>query len=196
MQNKLEALQPDTFYHIYNRANGSELLFLRDENYLFFLRKYEEYISPICHTYCYCLMPNHFHFLVRIKSEKEIEQFFNKKVSASKTLQGFKTLEGLAKQNSISKLLSQQYSHSFNAYTQAINKQDHRKGSLFMHPFKRKKITDSKYLLNLVKCIHYNPIEAKLASGLSNWKFSSYESLISENPTLLNKMKYLIGTAI
>ena len=44
MQNKLEVLQPDTFYHIYNRANGSEKLFITDENYVFFLRKYKEYI--------------------------------------------------------------------------------------------------------------------------------------------------------
>jgi len=75
MQNKLEVLYPDTFYHIYNRANGNEKLFLSDENYLFFLRKFAEYISPICNTYCYCLMPNHFHFLMEIKSEKEFSSY-------------------------------------------------------------------------------------------------------------------------
>jgi len=37
----------DKFYHIYNRANGSELLFRNDENYLYFLKKYTEYITPI-----------------------------------------------------------------------------------------------------------------------------------------------------
>ena len=187
MQNKLEVLQPDTFYHIYNRANGNEQLFISDENYLFFLRKYKEYISPICHTYCYCLMPNHFHFLVEIKSEKELELFFNQKLSSSITLQGFKTLEGLAKQNAISKLLSQQFSHLFNAYTQAFNKQNKRKGSLLMHPFKRKKINDTTYLLKLIKYIHYNPIEGKLCKQLNEWKFSSYASLISKTPTLLKR---------
>ncbi len=191
MQNKLETLQPDTFYHVYNRANGSEQLFIADENYLFFLRKYKENISSICNTYCYCLMPNHFHFLVAIKSQQELELFFNQKLSASKTLQGFKTLEGLAKQNAISKLLSQQFSHLFNAYTQAFNKQYNRKGSLLMHPFKRKKIRDTTYLLQLVKYIHYNPIEAKLASELNKWKFSSYASLISKTPTLLKRDEVL-----
>ena len=187
MQNKLEVLQPDTFYHIYNRANGSEKLFITDENYVFFLRKYKEYISPICHTYCYCLMPNHFHFLIQIKSEDELELYFNEKTSSSSTLQGFKTLEGLAKQNSISKLLTQQFSHLFNTYTQAFNKQNGRKGSLFMHPYKRKKINDTSYLLQLVKYIHYNPVEAKLANELYEWKFSSYSSLISKTPTLLKR---------
>lgn len=187
MQNKLEALTPDAFYHIYNRANGSEQLFISDENYLFFLRKYKTYISPICNTYCYCLMPNHFHFLIEIKSEKELELFFNQKSSSSITLQGFKTLEGLSKQNAISKLLSQQFSHLFNSYTQAFNKQNNRKGSLLMHPYKRKKISDRTYLLKLVKYIHYNPIEAKLSSQLHGWKFSSYASLVSTIPTLLKR---------
>lgn len=192
MQNKYEILESDCLYHIYNRANGNEKLFLLNDNYEFFLKKYTNYISPICNTYCYCLMPNHFHFLVQIKSEKEIEQFFNNKVSSSKTLQEFKTLEGLAKQESISKLLSQQFSHLFNSYTQAFNKVNNRKGSLLMHPFKRKKITDSKYLLNLVKYIHYNPIEAKLASELADWQFSSYASLISETPTFIKREGLLI----
>ena len=35
-------LQPDTFYHIYNRANGRENLFDEKQNYHFFLEKLEE----------------------------------------------------------------------------------------------------------------------------------------------------------
>lgn len=181
MQNKLEVLKPDAFYHLYNRANGSEKLFITEENYRFFLRKYQEYISPICHTYCYCLMPNHFHFLIQIKSEQELELFFNQ--TASKAFPKSKTLE---------MLLSKQFSNFFSCYTQAFNKQQQRKGSLFMKNFKRKKIDDRAYLLNLIKYIHYNPIEAKLTDELNEWKFSSYASLISKTPTLL-KRDELIG---
>ena len=176
MQQKLEVLKPDVFYHLYNRANGSEKLFITDENYLFFLRKYREYISTICHTYCYCLMPNHFHFLIQIKSEQELELFFNQ--TASKAFPKSKTLE---------KLLSKQFSNFFSCYTQAFNKQQQRKGSLFMKNFKRKKIDDKSYLLHLVKYIHYNPLEAKLANELNEWKFSSYTSLLSKTPTLLKR---------
>jgi putative transposase len=187
MQHKLEVLQPNTFYHIYNRANGNQQLFLSDENYLFFLRKYKEYISPICNTYCYCLMPNHFHFLIEVKNEIELELFFNQKTTNSKTLQGLKTLEGLAKQDALSKLISQQFSHLFNAYTQAFNKQHQQKGSLLMHPFKRKKIIDTKYLLNLVQYIHHNPTDGELCSQIQDWKFSSYSSLISDASTNLKR---------
>ncbi len=63
---------PDNYYHIYNRANGDEKIFKSEENYRFFLEKFQFYIVPIADVFSFCLMPNHFHFLVRFKSEKEI----------------------------------------------------------------------------------------------------------------------------
>ena len=191
MINKTELLIPDATYHVYNRANGNEILFMTDENYRFFLAKYNQYISPIAHTYCYCLMPNHFHFLIQIKSEAELNVFFNSKEKFSKTLQGFKTLEGFAKQEPLSKLLSMQFSHLFNSYCQAFNKQNNRKGSLLMHPYKRKRVTDIKYLLKLVHYIHYNPIEAKLCETPTKWPFSSYTSLISKTDTTLKRQEVI-----
>ena len=61
-------LEPDSFYHIYNRANGNEKLFASKENYRFFLKRYKDLITPIADSFAYCLLPNHFHFLVRIKT--------------------------------------------------------------------------------------------------------------------------------
>ncbi len=60
------------YYHIYNHANGFENIFNEERNYRFFLEKYQFYISPIADTLAYCLMPNHFHFLIKIKSEEEL----------------------------------------------------------------------------------------------------------------------------
>jgi len=190
MQNKLEVLYPDTFYHIYNRANGNEKLFLSDENYHYFLKKFDEYISPICNTYCYCLMPNHFHFLMEIKSEKELVSFFKQKSIFVTTNQN-DHFNDITKFKTLGHIISKQFSNFFSCYTQAFNKQQQRKGSLFMKNFKRKKITDQTYLLNLVTYIHYNPLDAKLCNQLNEWKFSSYSSLISKTPTLLKRDELL-----
>jgi REP element-mobilizing transposase RayT len=143
MQNKIEPLEPNAYYHIYNRANGNENIFASEENYRLFLKKYHEYILPIADTFCYCLMPNHFHFLIRMKDEAEIEL----------ALTGFKTLSGLA---------AKRFSNLFNAYAQAFNKQEKRKGGLFMRPFKRKRIENTQYLYKLVHYIHFNPVMASL----------------------------------
>lgn len=67
MQDYKTKLKPEQYYHIYNRANGSEKMFVNDGNYFFFLQRYHYYISPIAETFAYCLMPNHFHFLVKMK---------------------------------------------------------------------------------------------------------------------------------
>jgi putative transposase len=62
-----ESLQPDQYYHIYNRGNSGEPLFREARNYQYFLKLYAKYIEPMAETYAYCLLNNHFHFLVRIK---------------------------------------------------------------------------------------------------------------------------------
>ncbi len=54
----------DHYYHIYNRGNQREDIFLERENYIYFLKKFRQYFGGITDTLCYCLMPNHFHFLL------------------------------------------------------------------------------------------------------------------------------------
>jgi putative transposase len=182
MQDNTAILEPDGIYHIYNRANGSELLFLSDDNYRYFLEKFNQYIHPVADTFCYCLMPNHFHFLVRIKQEREIVEIIeNWRFQSTKTLQGFQTLEGFSKHQILSKFISQQFSHFLNGYTQAFNKQNNRRGSLFIRPFKRKRIDSETYLRKVIHYIHYNPLEARLAVKPQDWKYSSYKAIITPN---------------
>ncbi|OGU37053.1 MAG: hypothetical protein A2315_11385 [Ignavibacteria bacterium RIFOXYB2_FULL_35_12] len=46
------------FYHIYNRGNNGEKIFYTSENYMFFLKRYDHYLSEFADTYAYCLLPN------------------------------------------------------------------------------------------------------------------------------------------
>ena len=68
----MQTIEFGRYYHIYNRGINSGNLFEENTNYEHFLKLYEKYINPIADTYAWCLMKNHFHFLVRIKSEEEI----------------------------------------------------------------------------------------------------------------------------
>lgn len=188
MKNKNEILSPESTYHIYNRANGNEKMFLSDENYRFFIQKYREHISPFADTFCYCLMPNHFHFLIRIKTEVELKKTFSKFKIETETFPKFKTeTETFPKFKTLEKLLSKQFSNFFSSYTQAFNKQQNRMGSLFMKNFKRIKVTEQRYLLNLVRYIHYNPVVSSLTSKPTEWPHSSYFSIIADKPTFLKK---------
>lgn len=56
----------NNYYHIYNRGSNRAQIFFDEENYLFFLKRWREYVYPYVDVIAYCLMPTHYHFLVRI----------------------------------------------------------------------------------------------------------------------------------
>ena len=67
-----EQLEYEKYYHIYNCGINGCNLFNETGNYTYFLNLYDKYISPIADTFAWVLMPNHFHLLVKIKSEVDI----------------------------------------------------------------------------------------------------------------------------
>lgn len=63
---------PGHFYHIYNRGARQKTIFPRSDNYIFCIRKMRHYCLEFNLTLiAYCLMPNHYHFLVRQNEDHE-----------------------------------------------------------------------------------------------------------------------------
>lgn len=157
------SLQPGRYYHIYNRGNNRENLFREERNYHHFLNLYVRYIPLVADTYAYCLLKNHFHVLVRLKTAEE-QAPHNRAVTHS-----------------------QQFGNLFNAYSKAMNKAYGRTGSLFEHPFERIEVTSERHLLHLVPYIHRNPQTHRLIADFREWPFSSYHALCSTRPTYLRR---------
>ncbi|MBN2522370.1 MAG: hypothetical protein JXB24_03800 [Bacteroidales bacterium] len=187
MNKYTDILEPEKTYYIYNRAVGNEKLYTSDDNYRYFMKRYQDFIYPVAHTFCYCLLLNHFHLLIKIRNKREVVRYLKEKVNHSQTLTGFETLSGLRKQQLISNFFSKQFSNLFNAYTQAFNKQQSRIGSLFNRPFKRRAIDDENYLYKLVHCIHFNPVEASFCADPRDWEYSSYNAIVSDKPGIIRK---------
>jgi putative transposase len=187
MKNNGIPLLPEHCYHIYNHANGRENIFSNHENYLFFLRRYSNFISPVAETYAYCLMPNHLHFLVRIKDEVSLLQAYLTIVQNSDTATKAKDFTPTFQTT----FLSRQFASLFSSYSQAYNKQQGRKGSLFIPNFKRKLVESEVYFTKLVHYIHANPVHHGFIRNLEEWNYSSYQAFSSTKPTSIERSKVL-----
>jgi REP element-mobilizing transposase RayT len=173
---KITPLEEGKYYHIYNRGNNGIDLFYEKDNYYHFLRLYEKYMEPIIETYAWVLLKNHFHLLIYTKEQNEI----NKKILTYNTVKKPKLIN-----------VSKQFSHLFNAYTQAINKRQNRTGSLFEKPFKRIHVTSEKYFQNLIYYIHNNPVKHEFVENMIEYPWSSYETIISKKPTKLKRNRII-----
>lgn len=182
----LADLTEGNVFHIYNRTNNRELLFRSDENRRFFLQRFTHYLSPYLGTYCWCLLPNHFHFLIEVKSAEEIKKW----------LQQFKTLKPTEKiyleENVSSALLLEKAFHQFfTSYSMAYNKMHKRTGNLFHRPFKRIEVSRDSYFTQAVVYIHANPKKHKLVDDFTKYRWSSWHSLISEASTPLMRKELI-----
>jgi putative transposase len=72
MPRRNATLCPGEHYHIYNRGNNRERIFYEQRNYAFFLLRLRQHLSPVLDVVAYCLMPTHYHLLVRIRQTSEV----------------------------------------------------------------------------------------------------------------------------
>ncbi len=147
------------YYHIYNRGCNKEKIFYNDDNYYYLLKKmrasFKEYGANVI---AYCLMPNHYHFLVQQLSETELSKWLRK---------------------------------IFVGYTQAINKQQNRSGTLFEGRPKHIVIDKEEYMDHLMWYIHTNPVFAGLVRNPEEWKFSNFLESIGKRDGVMVDKKFI-----
>ena len=169
-------------YHIYNQGNNRQPIFFERKHYLFFLQKMRAYLLPHGDILAYCLMPNHFHVMVEVKSTGSGGATW----SRTPTSMASSPSDSLNK--SIGILLA--------SYTRAINKQQNRSGSLFRSKTKAECITkpegitpsfyttsvgtiinthhiETHYPQVCFNYIHQNPVRAGFVNQAVDWEFSS-----------------------
>jgi len=182
MGNKRSPFEPDAVYHVYNHGNAEDNIFREAENYYYFLKRYAHYIYPVARTYAFCLMPNHFHLMVRIRGEEALRVFYRSKDPQS--LQDFADLD-------FADLVSNQFKNFLISYSKSFNKRYNRRGSLFLDNINRKPVKDDTYYTHLICYIHQNPVKHGFADHPSQWPFSSYQIMLSRKATHLERNEVL-----
>jgi putative transposase len=152
-------LEEGKLYHVFNRGNNKQPIFFSRDNYVYFLKGVHRYVAPNCDILAWCLMPNHFHFLIHANnsSVKIIEDGSFKRQQFSQ---------------SIKQLLS--------SYTKAVNKNYNRTGNLFQQKTKAICVTDTKgdHAAIAFHYIHQNPMAAGLVEKMEEWEFSSLKDYL------------------
>lgn len=165
-------------YHIYNRGNRKEDIFLDSQDKNFFRYRLCQYLfperekledlvrirtSPLPENsfdlISYCLMPNHFHLI--FKQNTEIP---------------------------ISKLISRVCT----SYSKYFNKKYDKVGHLFQDQFKQVNISDNNYLLWLSAYIHQNPKVANIVIKADEYQWSSYAHYLGNRTDTIIKGDTLI----
>lgn len=164
------------YYHIFNRGINRQKLFFQYRNYDYFLRLLRKNIDPLAEILAYCLIPNHFHLVIKVKDEIPGELF---------PLNQYRT--NTVPADVIGKLVSENFRKLFISYAQAINKQENRVSSLFEAKFKRLEILDQDYLERVIYYVHSNPTKHGLAADFTSYKHSSYQCFKESGRSIANR---------
>ncbi len=161
---------PEQLYHVYNQGNNCEIIFREADDYFYFLNRVRARVLPVADIICYCLMPNHYHFMINTNNK-----------SCNSILLG--------------SIISQELTNAFrllnSGYANEFNKKYARSGSIFRQKTKFKLLTtDSQsgdYSFICFNYIHQNPLKARLVNKMEDWEFSSFQDYLGKrNGTLCN----------
>ena len=141
----------DSYYHIYARGHGRQVIFREEDDYWVFLSLFKRYLSleAVNDNYgasyahlrgsiellCYCLMTNHFHMLVYQIDEGAMQRL----------MRGIMT-----------------------SYSRYFNSKYDSSGSLFESRYKASRISNDAYLTHISRYIHLNP---------DDWRAYPYSSI-------------------
>lgn len=133
-------------YHIYNRGNQKMKLFRKPSDYKKFIRRIHEYSKKFSvHIFTYCLMPNHFHLLLKEPFRKS------------------------SKWSNISHFLHLLQT-SYAKYFCHINR--NYSGHVFQGTYKIKHVKNDEYFLTLQHYIYTNPVRKKLVVSPEDWPWT------------------------
>jgi REP element-mobilizing transposase RayT len=78
----------------------------------------------------------------------------------------------------------------FNAYTQAVNRQKGKSGTLFQGRAKARIIESDHYALQVIRYVHLNPVAARKVETAEEWEFSDYGEWIGMKDCCLSDLDF------
>lgn len=137
-------------YHVYNRGFQKQRIFFNDRDYVRFLQGVEYYLPqyPTVSLHAFCLLPNHFHFVLSAQTEEDREGFMRK------------------------------IQQSYAMYLKTKYPEEIPRGQLFEWRYNARPIEDEAYLSRCMSYVCYNAIKHELVTDIRDWQWTSYHELV------------------
>jgi putative transposase len=178
---RLDAIFPGEIYHVYNRAVEKKTIFHNSYDYGRFLMRAREYIKLFpTEVLAYCIMPNHFHFLIR--EPMPIEQPRTPGVQNQDTR--CPPINKICRKSSLTEKFLHRLLCAYGRYYVENYSETH-SGHVFQSRYKAKHVTGESSIETLMAYIHDNPVRAKLVDHPAEWAYSSYLDLTGVRPDSL-----------
>jgi putative transposase len=145
MPRRARAIEGGLVYHVLNRANGRATLFRKEADYIAFERALEEAVErePL-RILGYCIMPNHWHFVVWPKrgDDRQVSEFF--------------------------RWLTVTHTQRWHAHHHTAGS-----GHLYQGRFKSFPVASDEYLYTVLRYVERNSVRANLVARAEEWRWSS-----------------------
>jgi hypothetical protein len=112
-------------------------------------------------------MPNHFHFIVKVKAVNTI-------LKATKKEQSKVNIAFQKGEKTLNDFVIDQYRRFMSSYALAYNFRNHNAGQLFLKRFKRVGLDSEDRLPYMICYVHHNPIHHGFTTDFESWKYSSF----------------------
>ena len=153
-------------YHVFNRCVKGQLLFYNSNNYHFFLKKIQLYLSDIVDILAWTLIPNHFHIIAKVKNINIENLSYLEKCILSDPQKG------------IDFLVRERFRRLFLSYSHSLKKQTGINTNVFAQKFKHKLVDKNDQLTQLFFYIHANVTHHKISENWKDYEWSSYWQVI------------------
>ncbi len=139
----------------------------------------------------YCLISNHTHHVVRIKSVETIVQFIDGMIPENTTDAMKAFFADTANESRFNKMIERQMNSFLASYANFINNKYSRVGGIFQKPFKRIQIEEESHLQQAIIYTNANAQKHKLTDDFKQYPFASYALILQNDQYLVDSKSVL-----
>ncbi len=155
------------YYHIFSQSvgggeNGSEI------KHSVFLHCFDQQLSSYFNLYAYCILPDHFHFLVKVKGDAQ---------TSLASLQNLDEVRKL-KNSKINKIINQELSKLCYFLDQSISNNPANKNQ-FRYKIQNELVDKDYNFADSIFHIHYNPAYHNVDQSYQTYPWSSYQYFLN-----------------